>query len=192
MIRKCHIIRTIVEKAKEERYLNFPEKTHLLQIFHCLGKDGAKFIHHALSHCDDYDFAETQRRINRYGVNNPVGCKKLGERFGDVTLCLCNFSQEKMYPTPVIHALRVDSECFKPTAPKDNIGHFKAKNPKDKAVDALSAIIELNKKQYEISEQQKILKGQIEDLFERTNTLELQTPQGLLIKTDDGIFIKVG
>jgi len=59
-------------------------------------------------------------------------------------------------------------------------------------VDALSAIIELNKKQFEISEQQKIMKGQIEDLFERTNTREFQTPQGLMIKTDDGIFLKVG
>jgi hypothetical protein len=52
-------------------------------------------------------------------------------------------------------------------------------------------MLELNKRQYEITEQQKILKGQIEDLFERTNTRELATPQGMMFKTDDGIFIKV-
>ena len=192
VVRKCYIIREIVEKAEAEHYLGFPEKTCLLQVFHCLGKDGADFIHHVLTSCADYDYAETQRRINKYGVNNPLGCKKLGERLGDGSRCLCNFSNEKVYPTPIIHALRVDSNCFKLTAPKDNIGHFKAKNPKDKATDALSAIIQLNMKQYEISEQQKILKGQIEDLFERTNTQELLTPQGLLIKNEDGIFIKVG
>jgi hypothetical protein len=192
VVRKCHIVASIVEKAETERYLGFPEKTHLLQIFHCLGEDGAKFIHYVLSRCSDYDYAETQRRINKYGVNNPLGCKKLCERVGDDSRCDCNFTAEKVYPTPMIHALRVDRECFKPTYPKDSIGHFKAKNPKNKALDALSAILELNKKQHEISEQQKILKGQIEDLFERTNTQELQTPQGLLIKTGDDIFIKVG
>jgi len=192
VVRKCHVVKTIVEKAKTEKRLDFGEKTHLLQIFHCLGESGAKFIHHVLSHCADYDYAETQRRINKYGVNNPLGCKKLCERIGSDEGCACNFASEKVYPTPIIHALRVDRECFRPTEPKDNIGHFKAKNPKDKASDALGYLIELNKKQYEISQQQEIFRGQIEDLFERTNTRELQTPQGLLIKTDDGLFIKVG
>lgn len=190
--KKCHIVRAIMEKAIAKGHLDFGEKTCLLQIFHCLGEAGAKFIHHVLSHCSDYDYAETQRRINKYGVNNPLGCKKLCERIGGHDGCACNFTAEKIYPTPIIHALRVDRECFKPTGPKDNIGHFKAKNPKDKATDALTYLIELNKKQYEITQQQDIFKGQIEDLFERTNTRELQTPQGLLIKTDDGLFIKVG
>jgi hypothetical protein len=47
-------------------------------------------------------------------------------------------------------------------------------------------------KRYKISEQEKILKGQIEDLFERANLREIMTPQGLMLKTDGGIFIKVG
>ena len=192
VVSKCHLVRTIIEKAKTEHYLAFHEKTHLLQLFHCLGEDGAMFIHDVLSNCDDYDFAVTQRRINRYTANNPIGCKKLRERIDAETLCSCNFGNEKIYPTPIIHALRIDRECFKPTSPKENIGHFKAKNPRDKAVDALSAIIELNKKQFEITEQQKILKGQIEDLFERTNSREFHTPQGLIIKSEDGIFLKVG
>jgi hypothetical protein len=53
-------------------------------------------------------------------------------------------------------------------------------------------LLELNKKQYELAQQQEIFRGQIEDLFARTNTRELQTPQGLLVKTDEGLFIKVG
>ena len=192
VVRKCHIVNTIIEKAQNDNYLDFGEKTHLLQIFHCLGEEGAKFIHHVLSHCSGYDYAETQRRINKYGVNNPLGCKKLCERVGINEGCSCNFKAERLYPTPIIHALRVDRNCFKPTEPKDSIGHFKAKNPKDKATDALGYLIELNEKQYEISQQHEIFRGQIEDLFDRTNTCELQTPQGLLIKTDEGLFVKVG
>jgi hypothetical protein len=180
-----------VEKAAMEQYLDFGEKTHLLQLFHCLGESGAKFIHHVLGNCFDYDYAETQRRINKYGVNNPLGCKKLCERVGSDKGCSCNFTTEELYPTPIIHALRIDPKCFKPTEPKDNIGHFKAKNHKDKATDALGYLIELNKKEYEILQQQEILRGQIEDLFERTNLRELPTPLGLLFKTDEGLFIKV-
>jgi len=190
--KKCHIVHAIANKAKTERYLGYLEKTLLLQIFHCLGEDGAKYIHYILGHCSDYDYAETQRRINKYTVPNPIGCKKLSERYGEKDKCICNFSKEKIYPTPIIHARRIQSDCFTLSAPKDNIGHFKAKLPQDKAADALSSLLVLNKKAYEIQAQQSIFKGQIESLFERASSSELLTPQGLLMKTDDGIFIKVG
>jgi hypothetical protein len=189
---KCHIIKGFVQKAKTEKYLGYPEKSHLLQVFHCLGEDGAKFIHHALGFCGDYDFAETQRHINKYTAPNAIGCKRLCERFGNIGKCACNFSNERIYATPIIHARRVKADCFMPAAPKDSIGHFRGKTPERKAEDALSGLLELNKKQYEIQEQQKIFRGQINSLFERGNISEFQTPQGLLIKTDDGIFIKVG
>jgi len=192
VIKKCHVVGSIVKKAKEHHYVPFAEKMHLLQIFHCLGEDGANFIHYVLSYCKDYDYAETQRRINKYSAYSPLGCKKLRERIGNDTGCICNFSKEKLYPTPIIHAMRVDAKCYKPLEPKDNLGHFKSKNPTDKVTDALNSMLELNKKQYEIGQQQEILKGQIEDLFQRNNSLEIQTPQGLIIKTDDGIFLKVG
>ena len=194
VVEKCHVVKTVVNKANAGINLDFGEKSLLLQLFHCLGDDGAEFIHHVLSLCADYDYAETQRRINKYGINNPIGCKKLCERAGvDYKCkCKCTFTAEKLYPTPIIHALRVDRQCFTPAEPKDSIGHFKARNPKDKAVDALSAMLDLNKRKYEIAEQQKILKGQIEDLFERTSTSELMTPHGLMLKSDDGIFLKVG
>lgn len=192
VVKKCHIINAIVYKAKTEKYLGYPDKTTLLQIFHCLGKDdGAKFIHYILSFCSDYDYAETQRHINKYPAPGPVGCKKLSERYDSKNKCLCNFSQEKIYPSPIIHALRVKGDCFTPNTPKDNIGHFKAKTPQHKAEDALSSLLSLNKKAYEIQEQQNIFKGQIDNLFERIDTCEIQTPHGLLIKNDGGIFIKV-
>jgi len=192
VIKKCHIANTIINKANTEKYLGYPDKTTLLQIFHCLGSDGAQFIHHVLSFCSDYDYAETQRHISKYSAPGPVGCRKLSERYDNKNKCICNFSQEKIYPTPIIHALRVKINCFTPNTPKDNIGHFKAKTPKHKAEDALSSLLTLNKKAYEIQEQQNIFKGQIENLFDRINASEIQTPQGMLIKNDDGIFIKVG
>ena len=190
--KRCHIVNSIIEKARTEKYLAYPEKMHLLQIFHCLSEDGVQYIHHILGHCEDYDYAETQRRINKYPISNPVGCKKLCERFGGKEKCVCNFSQEKLYPTPIIHAIRVKADCFEPIDMKERIGHFKGRTPEHRAKDALAGLLELNRKADEIREQQDIFKGQIEDLFERSNTRELHTPQGLLIKNDEGLFIKVG
>ena len=192
ILSNCHIIRTIVSKAKTEKYLSYPDKTSLLQVLHCLGKDGAEYIHHVLSHCIDYDYAETQRHIKRYSASGPVGCKKLSERYNGKDKCTCNFSKENIYPTPIIYARRIKENCFVPNTQKDNIEQFKPKIPQRKAEDALSSLFTLNKKAYEIQEQQNILKGQIESLFEKTNTSEIQTPHGLLVKKDDGIFVKVG
>jgi retron-type reverse transcriptase len=192
VVRKCRVVKEIAEKAKTQKHIDFAEKSHLLQIFHCLGDEGAKFIHHILSLCEEYDYAETQRRIKKYKAPNPIGCKKLCDRVGNAEQCICNFTKDKLYPTPIIHAMRVTPDCFKPSAPQDNIGHFKGKTPEHKAEDALTGLLELNKKAYEIREQQNIFKGQIESLFERNNLTEFQTPQGLLVKTNDGLFIKVG
>jgi RNA-directed DNA polymerase len=191
IVEKCHIVRSIVEKATNQKYLALSDKMHLLQIFHCLDADGAAFIHNTLRYCADYDYAETERRIKKYRMKHPIGCKKLSERFGDINHCICNFAKEKMYPTPIIHAKRVKNDCFILSTPLDNIGHFKSKTPKHRAEDALSSLLNLNKKAYEICEQQRIFKGQIEHLFEHNDTREFQTPQGLLVKTDEGIFIKV-
>ncbi|PKM60708.1 MAG: hypothetical protein CVU99_06700 [Firmicutes bacterium HGW-Firmicutes-4] len=190
--KKCYIIRLIIQQAKTEHYLSYPDKMTLLQVFHCLGDAGMKYIHYILSFCENYDYATTQNHIRRYKADNPLGCKKLCERFGDNSKCSCKFSAEKMYPTPIIHAQRIQPDCFVLNSPKENIGHFKSHSPKRKAADALSSLMELNKKKYEIEEQQAVFKGQLESLFERSNSYELQTPQGLLVKTDDGIFIKVG
>jgi len=44
----------------------------MLQIFHCLGESGEKYIHYILSQCSDYDYAETQRHINKYPAPGPV------------------------------------------------------------------------------------------------------------------------
>jgi len=192
VIEKCHIVRTIVEKAKTQKYLGYPDKSTLLQLFHCLGKDGAAFIHNTLGYCTDYDYAETERHIRKYSAPNPIGCRKLCERTGNNDKCTCSFINDSMYPSPIIHAKRIKDDCFTLSKPQDSIGHFRSKTKEHRAVDALSSLIELNKKEYEIREQQSVFKGQIEQLFDRNNSREFQTPQGLLIKNDDGIFIKVG
>ena len=190
VMRKCHIVSDIVIKAKVQQYLSFAEKTHLLQIFHCLGIEGAAFIHHVLSNCEDYDYAETQRRISRYGVNAPVGCKKLLERIGDDARCICNFSKEMIYPTPIIHALRVDPDCFKLPEQTDNDAHLKEKNPKSREQGVLSSGLELSGKQHKKAKRKKATNTQTEELFERKNSTEIHTPQGILIRTDEGIFIR--
>jgi hypothetical protein len=193
--KKCHMVRQFVNKAKQEKYLSYPEKQTLLHIFHCLGEEGQKYLHFVLSCCDDYNYAVTQGHIDRCPAFNPLGCKKLCERFEDTcdrSNCNCNFKNDKLYPTPVIHALRRKPDCMTLQAKGDSIGHFKQLPAKQGAADALSRMLELNKKEYEIKSQRNIVSGQLESLFKRGNITEIQTPQGLLIKNNDGFFIKVG
>ena len=193
--KKCHMVRQFVNKARLEKYLSFPEKQTLLHIFHSLGEDGQKYIHWVLSHCSDYNCAVTQGYIDRCRTLNPIGCKKLCERFEDIcdkSKCKCNFSNDKFYPSPVVHALRRKSGCVKLPRKEDSIGHFKQLSPKQGVEETLSRMMDLNKKEYEIKAQQKICNGQLESLFTRNEITEIQTPQGLLIKNDDGFFIKVG
>jgi len=193
--KKCHIVAQMVSKAQTENYLSYPEKQTLLHIYHCLGEDGQKYLHWILNHCRDYNYSVTQGFIERCRVIHPIGCKKLSERFDEIydkSKCKCNFSSDKMYSSPVVHALRRKPGCILLPKKEDRIGHFKQLPPKQGVSDALSRLLELNKKEYEIHSQQKICSGQLESLFERNNFTEIQTPQGILIKNEDGFFIKVG
>jgi hypothetical protein len=193
--KKCHVIRQMVDHAKKSHYLGFPEKQSLLHIFHCLGEEGAKYLHWVMSHCDDYDYGITQGYIDRCKGLAPLGCKKLCDRFEDFcdkSKCNCNFTQEKMYPSPVIHALRRKPGCVNLPQKENHIGHFKQTTARQGAEDALSRLLALNKQEYEIKTQKRICNGQLESLFTRNDIKEIETPQGLLIKAEDGFYIKLG
>jgi hypothetical protein len=190
----CHIIRQMIETAKEEKHLSYPEKHSLLHIFNCMGDDGNKYLHWILSHCDDYDYATTQGYFDRCRAQHPLGCRKLCERFSDIcdkSKCECDFSGEDMYSSPVIHARRIKEDCISVPEKDDTIGHFKQLPTKLSLDDAISRLMELNKKEAEIVSHKKICYGQIENLLLRSNATEIETSQGLLIKKDDGIFLKV-
>ena len=192
---KCHIVKKIIDKAKQHNFISYPERTTLLHIFHCLGDEGAQYIHYVMSFCMNYDYAITQKHIDGCSCINPLGCKKLSLRFEDVygkAECTCNFKDVDMYPSPVIHAKKILPGCFNSFHKEENIGHFQRKPVKQNTEDILSRLIELNKQQYEINVQQKICAGQIKNLLARNEILELQTPQGLLINNESGLFIKVG
>jgi len=148
-----------------------------------------------MSGCINYDYAVTQRYIDRCGCSNPVGCKKIMERFEGIyskSECRCSFSSENMYPSPIIHAKRVAPNCFKPTTPDEKVGHPNKVPTRANVTDYVAQLIDLNKKEYEIHSQQKICTGQIENLFTKNDLVEIQTPQGKLIKTKDGLFLKIG
>jgi len=193
---KCGIVKNIVDKAKNEKYINYHERMTLLHIFHCLGDDGKKYLHDVMGSCMNYDYAITQKHIDNCNCPNPVGCKKIMERFEgvyDKSVCRCNFAGENMYPSPVIHAKRVAPGCFKPTAMEEKVGHPKQfPSRENAAADIVAKLLDLNKKEYEINSQQKICTGQIESLFRKNELTEIQTPQGKLIKTEEGLFLKIG
>ena len=192
--KKCHMIKHFINKAKHEKYLSHPEKKILLYTYYVLGKEGEKYLHKILSYCMDYSYNITQGYINNCNLKKPVGCRKICDSFEEVcnkSKCKCNFSQEKIYPTPVIHAIRQKKDCFVLKDEEKNIGHFKKLPPKQNLQDILAKIIELNKKSHEINIQKNICKDKLEELFERNAFTEFDTPYGLLIKNPDGFFIKI-
>ena len=191
---KCHIVRSIVDKAKSNQFIGYHERMALLHVFHCLGQDGADFIHGTVRHCINYSFEVTQNHIDRCNLPYPIGCKKLSDRFEDTcgkNGCTCNFTNASMYPSPVIHAVRVRPNCFSLPKQEERVGHFKQAPVKEGADDTLRRLIDLNKKEYELRQQRGICNGQMESLFSRNGLTEIQTPQGLLIKTEEGFFLKV-
>jgi len=191
---QCHIVRSIVDKAKSNQFIGYHERMALLHVFQCLGKDGADFIHSTMRQCINYSFEVTQNHIDRCNLPYPIGCKKLSDRFEDTCSksgCTCNFSNAGMYPSPVIHAVRVQPHCFSLPRQVERTGHFKQAPVKESVDDALRRLIDLNKKDYELRQQRGICNGQIESLFSRNDLTEIQTPQGLLIKNEEGFFLKV-
>jgi len=191
---KCHIVRSIVDKAKSNQFIGYHERMALLHVFHCLGQDGADFIHSIMRQCINYSFEVTQNYIDRCNLPYPIGCKKLSDRFEDTcgkNGCTCNFTNASMYPSPVIHAVRVLPNCFSLPKQEERTGHFKQAPVKESVDDTLRRLIDLNKKEYELRQQRGICNGQIESLFSRNSLTEIQTPQGLLIKTEEGFFLKV-
>lgn len=193
--KNCHMVNHLINKAKTENFLSHPEKRVLLYIYYVLGKKGEEYLHKIFSNCIDYNYNITQSYIDNCSLQQPIGCRKICDTFENVcdkTQCYkCNFSQEKIYPTPVIHAMRKNKDCFKLPEQTENIGHFKKLPPKQGIQDILAKTIELNKKSHEIKTQQNICQNRLEQLFERNNFTELDTPYGLLIKNEDGIFIKI-
>lgn len=194
--KKCHIIRYLINKAKTEKFLSYPEKRVLLCIYNCLGNEGTRYLHKILSNCIDYNYNITQGYINRCGIKLPIGCKKVCDAFEgvcDKSHCSkCNFKNEKIYPTPLIHALRQKSDCFKMPDKAENIGHFKKLPIKSDINNTLSRVIELNKKSHELNLQKDICKTHLEDLFAKNEYTQIDTPYGLLIKNEEGVFIKIG
>jgi len=194
--KKCHIIKYLINKAKTENFLSYPEKRVLLYIYKCLDDDGISYLHKILRYCIDYNYNTTEGYINRCSISQPIGCKKICEIFEgvcDKSRCgKCNFKNEKIYPTPLIHAIRQKSDCFKIPVKAESTGHFKKLPVKADINNTLSKVIELNKKSHEIHTQQEICKNHLEDLFERNKYTQIDTPYGLLIKNEDGVFIKIG
>lgn len=87
--------------------------------------------------------------------------------------------------------MRQKRDCFTLPKTNDNIGHFKKLSPKQDIHEMLESTLLLNKQMSEIKLRQKICKDRLENLFEKNGYTEIETPQGLLIKNEEGFFIKL-
>jgi retron-type reverse transcriptase len=190
---KCKIVHSIVDKARMQNYINYQERNTLLCVFHCLDA-GDRYLHSVMRHCVNYNYEKTQGYIDRCSIAMPIGCKKLTERFEDEygkSGCTCNFGNADMYPSPIIHAKRVQPKCFTALTKKEKIGHFKPLPDKQNVADSLSRLMELNRREQEIKSQKRVFREKIELLFERNGITEMETPQGLVVRTEQGLCIKL-
>lgn len=191
---KCHIVRKLVDKAKSENYLNYQERNTLLCIFHPLGDSGDRYVHNIIKNCVNYDYGVTQKYIGKCNITIPIGCKKLAERFDDIygkSGCNCVFKEKDIYATPVIHAMHIAPGCYKKPSREETIGHFSPKPDRHSIGDSVSQLLELNRKEYDIHSQQHVFRERIGMLFEKNDITELTTPQGTIIKTENGLFMKL-
>ncbi|MBN2053568.1 hypothetical protein JW905_01515 [bacterium] len=102
----CHVVRFLVNKAKDTSYLTHRERMILLYVFGFLGDDGRAYLHVVMGYCVNYRQEITQRYISNM-MTNPVSCAKVRETMGPIAAavgCNCHFKQLRGYPAPVWHS----------------------------------------------------------------------------------------
>lgn len=195
-IRKnCTLINHIIDKAENENFINFHERSALAFTYTCLGDVGRKYLHEVLSNCMDYNYDTTQKHLSKHDRLYPIGCKKLKDRFADSfpdCHCACHFTLPKMYPSPVCHAIMVDGKCYKPPKKQEQAGGFKRQSDNMRLDGIVSKFIELNKKNHDIKSQQHICREQLDLLFEKNDLNEIETDSGVITKIADQYFIRLG
>jgi len=195
MEKNCGILRAIARKAAAEGYLNLQEKRAILFSFSCFGEDGRKYIHRVLSKCIDYDYRITEHEVERGAGLHPIGCRKMFTRFEGLypdAPCSCVFPAERMYPSPVCHALAVNPTCYVQPPAEEKLGHLRVASEKTRMEELIAKYAELTRQIAEMRTQESICNEQMDLLFAKNGLTEVDTGQGKVIRTEDGYFLKLG
>jgi|GEM_PF-1017988 len=109
----CNLMKYLVNKSITTGYLSHAERWSILNVFGHVGEEGKEFVHTVMSFTLNYQYHVTQKFISKM-PEKPVSCVKLRDQYKKITAeygCSCMFKRTKdCYPSPVIHAIRQNSE----------------------------------------------------------------------------------
>ena len=106
LLKNCHVLAGLQEKAKREGHLIHVERLVVRGILDVLGESGQKSVHGIIRHCDNYDPKVTQGFLNG-GRSHPLRCNRIRELLPDLAEsagCHCVFPGKKK--RPLDHPLR--------------------------------------------------------------------------------------
>ncbi|MGL4607988.1 MAG: reverse transcriptase domain-containing protein [Eubacteriaceae bacterium] len=196
VMENCVVIRRLVLKAKDTRFLNHFERLSLLYVLGHLGDEGIEFLHKTIAYTMDYKEKTTDYFIKKL-PERPISCNKLKEEFKCLgsNECHCKFEMPKgCYPSPVLHAVSVNTyteEDKKITLPigRENketaiIEHYSAR---EKAENLFYQILEINKKIEELKKTRITLKEEMLVLMKNAGLESIITDYGrVAIDSDEG------
>ena len=194
----CNLMKYLVHKAMSTGYLSHLERLSVLHVFGHLGEEGKEFVHTVMSYTMNYQYHITQRFIEHL-PQKPVSCIKLREQYKMVTAeygCNCIFKRTKdCYPSPVIHALRNNSEDNHEITIPSSRTITKAKkglvydelNMHSKVQELANKMVELKKQKRGIDKSVAKVERELCVLFDNAKVDCLEVDMGMLVrrKNDD-------
>lgn len=109
VLKGCHIVRYLVNKARDTNYLNHRERLTLLYTLGHLGDEGKAYLHRVIGKTINYNYDITEKYI-RTMKEYPISCPKIREVHEDllgIVQCQCDFKlPPRGYPSPVLYAFQ--------------------------------------------------------------------------------------
>ena len=191
VLQRCNLMRYLCQKAKNTGYLTHFERLSILYVFGHLGEDGKQFVHTIMGFTLNYQYAVTDRFINRIPAK-PISCLKLREQYKQITAefgCSCNFRRTKnCYPSPVLHAIKssgdVSDDVTIPTS--RSVSKEKEKevveelNIHIKVQELASRIIDMKKQKRRIDKSIQKTESELEKIYDQAGIDCLEVEMGLL------------
>jgi group II intron reverse transcriptase/maturase len=217
LLEGCAIIRHLVDKAEDTRYLNHWERLSLLCTLGHLGDPGKAYLHRVIAKTVNYDFDVTEKYIRKMKPS-PISCARIREMFHDLpetVRCSCDFVlPPRGYPSPVLYAMgvkrksagskqRIQVATAKKGSPAPAPGHAarpsepprspKPSDPTDlpAAISGLlNTYLELKRKMHALDEELRAQEAKLGELFDKAAVEGVDTELGTLRRQQDGTGTK--
>lgn len=200
VLNNCGLQRYLCLKAKRAGYLSHFERLTILYVFGHLGDVGKEFVHTVMSFTLNYQYAITERYINKL-PEKPISCIKLREQYKQVTAevgCNCTFKRTRdCYPSPVLHAVKElgvgDTQITIPTTKKVTKEKeqkiYQELNIHKRTEELVEKLIELKKQSRGVEKAIKKQEEELGNIFDQLKVESFELEIGFLMrkKTEKGI-----